>query len=70
MEEKEIKLTVSDKLGVATALVKTVSLAIGNMECFGTAGQSVAVALDIAEEKLRECRKLLKSLDKNNEDNR
>ncbi len=63
MEEKEIKLTVSDKLGVATALVKTVSLAIGNMECFGMDGQNVAIVLDIAESKLVECRKLLSSLD-------
>ena len=30
MEEKEIRLTVSDTLGVVSALVKTVSLAIGS----------------------------------------
>lgn len=65
MEEKEIRLTVSDTLKVASALVKTVSLAIGSMECFGAAGQSVAVVLDIAELKLVECRKLLAILEEN-----
>ncbi len=63
MEEKEIRLTVSDTLGVVSALVKTVSLAIGSKECFGAAGQSVAIVLDIAESKLVECRRLLNSLD-------
>jgi len=70
MEEKEIRLTVSDKLGVASALVQTVSLAVGNMECFGTAGQSVAIVLDIAESKLVECRRLLNSLDEKKENGR
>lgn len=65
MEEKEIRLTVSDTLGVAYALVQTVNLAIGNMECFGTAGQSVAIVLDIAESKLVECRRLLAILEEN-----
>lgn len=70
MEEKEIRLTVSDTLGVAYALVQTVNLAIGNMECFGTAGQSVAIVLDIAESKLVECRRLLSSLDEKKENGR
>lgn len=70
MEEKEIRLTVSDTLGVAYALVQTVNLTIGNMECFGTAGQSVAIVLDIAESKLVECRRLLSSLDEKKENGR
>lgn len=65
MEEKEIRLTVSDTLKVASALVRTVSLAIGSKECFGAAGQNVAVVLDIVELKLVECRKLLAILEEN-----
>lgn len=70
MNEKQIITSVSDKLGIIEALIKTANLAIGNMEYFGRDGQDVAITLDIASDKLEECRKLLDSLGKDKEGSR
>lgn len=59
MGEKEVRLSVNDKLGIVTALLKTANMAIGNFEYFGADGQSVAITLDIANTKLGECREQL-----------
>lgn len=59
MKEKEILMSVNDKLGIVSALVKASNLAVGNMEYFGEDGQCVAITLDIASTELGECRKLL-----------
>ncbi len=62
MGEKEIKLSVNDKLGIVAALLKTANIAIGNLECFGPDGQGIAITLDIAHERLDECRRSLNAL--------
>lgn len=59
MGEKDIRLSVNDKLGIVIALLKTVNIAIGNWEYFGDDGQSIAITLDLANAELEECRKLL-----------
>lgn len=63
-EEKNILVSVNDKLGVVIALIKTANLAIANTEYFGTDGQGIAITLDSAGEELEECRELLSSLEK------
>lgn len=70
MEEKNILVSVNDKLSIVIALIKTANLAIGNTEYFGCDGQGVAITLDIAGDKLEECRKLLGSLGKDKESGR
>ena len=67
MEEKNILVSVNDKLGIAVALIKTANLAIGNTEYFGSDGQGIAITLDMASEELEDCRKLLDPLVKNNQ---
>lgn len=68
MGDKDILFSVSDKLGIIAALVKTADLAVGNLEYFGVDGQSVAILLDIAGARLQECRDLLEALDKTAQD--
>lgn len=68
MGDKDILFSVSDKLGIIAALVKTTDLAVGNLEYFGVDGQSVAILLDIASTRLQECRDLLEALDKTAQD--
>ena len=62
MEEKNILMSVTDKLGIAIALIKTANLAIGNTEYFRSDGQGIAITLDMANEELEDCRKLLNPL--------
>lgn len=59
MTEKEMDISINDKLGIVTALIKTANIAIANRECFGDDGQSVAITLDIANTKLEQCREQL-----------
>ena len=59
MTEKDMKLSVNDKLGIVIALLKTANIAVENREYFGDDGQSVAITLDIAITKIGECRGLL-----------
>lgn len=61
MDEKSIKLSANDRLGIVVALLKTINMAIDNTDYFGEDGQSVAITLDIANTELNECRKLLES---------
>lgn len=68
MGDKDILFSVSDKLGIIAALVKTADLAVGNLEYFGVDGQNVAILLDIASARLQECRDLLEALDKTAQD--
>ena len=70
MEENNILVSVNDKLSIVIALIKTANLAIGNTEYFGCDGQGVAITLDIASDKLEECRKLLGSLGEDKESGR
>ena len=67
MEEKNILISVNDKLGTTVALIKTANLAIGNTEYFGPDGQGIAITLDMASEELKDCRNLLSPLIKNKE---
>ena len=67
MDEKNILVSVNDKLGIAIALIKTANIAIGNTEYFGPDGQGIAITLDMASEELEYCRKLLDPLVKNKE---
>lgn len=64
MDEKNILVSVNDKLGIAGAFIKTANLAIGNTEYFGPDGQGIAITLDMASEELKECQKLLSSSEK------
>lgn len=64
MTEKDMKLSVNDKLGIIIALLKTANIAVENREYFGDDGQSVAITLDIASAKIGECRELLNPLTK------
>lgn len=62
MDERDIRMSVNDGLGIAIALLKTVNMAIGNMEYFGDDGQGIAITLDFIATKLGECRDLLDHL--------
>ena len=62
MVEKEILMSVNDKLGIVYTLIKASNLAVGNVEYFGEDGQCIAITLDIASTKLEECRKLLNTI--------
>lgn len=64
MLEKNIQMSIKDTLGTVIALLKTINMAIGSIEYFGDNGQNIAIALDIVNTELEECRKLLISLDK------
>ena len=64
MTEKDMKLSVNDKLGIVIALLKTANIAVENREYFGDDGQSVAITLDIASAKIGACRELLNPLTK------
>lgn len=64
MSEKDIRLSINDKLGIVIALLKTADIAIGNWEYFGDDGQSVSITLDIASTKIAECREQLNMLGK------
>ncbi len=64
MLEKNIQMSIKDTLGIVIALLKTINMAIGNIEYFGDNGQNIAITLDIVNTKLEECRKLLIFLDK------
>lgn len=68
MEEKEIRMSVNDNLGIVAALIKIADIAVGNIEYFGEDGQSVSILLSVASEELKECRETLLSVDKNTED--
>lgn len=59
MEEKEILMSINDRLGIIAALIKAANIAVGNMEYFTEDGQSIAIILDIASTRLEECRRLL-----------
>ncbi len=67
MNEKDIRMSINDNLGIAIALLKAVDIAIGNMEYFGEDGQGIAIILDIIDTRLKECRELLSPLDKDKE---
>ena len=64
MTEKDMKLSVNDKLGIVIALLKTANIAVENREYFGDDGQSVAITLDISSSNIGECRELLNPLTK------
>lgn len=68
MDERDIRMSVNDGLGIAIALLKTVNIAIGNMEYFGDDGQGIAITLDLIATKLGECRSLLDHLNKDQKD--
>lgn len=68
MIEKDVRMSINDKIGVAIALLKTVNIAIGNMEYFGDDGQSIAITLDLIATKLGECRSMLDYLNKDQND--
>lgn len=59
MEEKEILMSINDRLGIIAALIKAANIAVGNMEYFTEDGQCIAIILDIASTRLEECRRLL-----------
>lgn len=70
MDEKRMVMAVNDKLSNVMAIIKTVNLAIGNVEYFGSDGQGIAVTLDNTSAELEECRELLASLAKDKEGSR
>ena len=64
MDEKEMRLSVNEGLGIVIALLKTADIAIGNHEYFGDDGQGVAITLGIASTKIRECQEQLDMIGK------
>lgn len=62
MDEKDIRMSVNDKLGIVIALLRTVNMAVGNKEYFEDDGQGIAITLDIAITELGGCRELLSTL--------
>lgn len=49
-------LFIVDKMGIASALVRTAGMAVGNQEIFMEDGQAVAITLEAAGTELRRCR--------------
>ena len=64
MDEKDMRTSVNDNLGIVIALLKTADIAIENREYFGEDGQSVAITLGIASAKIRECQEQLDMIGK------
>ena len=56
MDNKKMILFISDKMGIAAALVRTAGIAVGNQEVFMEDGQAVAITLEAAGTELRRCR--------------
>lgn len=56
MDDKKMILFISDKIGIAAALVRTAGIAVGNREVFLEDGQALAITLEAAGAELRRCR--------------
>lgn len=61
MDEKKMILFASDRMGTASALVRTAAIAAENKEVFMEDGQAVATTLEVAGTELRRCRNVMES---------
>ena len=61
MNGKKVILFASDRIGIASALVRTAAIAVENKEIFMEDGQAIAATLKVAGTELRRCRNVMEA---------